>query len=310
MATLPPTCFHCQHEVGSLPLTRPTPVAVLADEVAARVPAGPVVVLGLARGGVPVAAEVAARLGAPLDVLTVRKIGTPGHVELAIGAMASGGLVVRNDGLIARLGLYGRRRRRRVAVARESSTSATPAARRPATAGADRGHGRARRRRPGHRRDDARRRRRGAHRRRRRTSSSPCPSARRTRSPSWRRRPTTSCARGNRPTSWPSASGTASSARRPMPRSSPCSPIARRPDRRDAPSDDRAGRRASATSTCSSATSTWPAGPGRSPTSSVAAGTPPPPAVVGDDRRGRHDHLCRRRRFATRGRTRRSGPPG
>ena len=78
---------------------------VLAAEVAPRMPVGRAVVLGLPRGGVPVAAEVATRLGAALDVLTVRKIGTPGHVELAIGAIASGGLVVRNDDLIARLGL-------------------------------------------------------------------------------------------------------------------------------------------------------------------------------------------------------------
>ena len=78
---------------------------ILADEVAGHVPAGAAIVLGLARGGVPVAAEVATRLSAPLDVLTVRKIGTPGHVELAIGAIASGGLVVRNDDLIARLRL-------------------------------------------------------------------------------------------------------------------------------------------------------------------------------------------------------------
>jgi len=91
---------------------------VLADDVARRVSAGRVVVLGLPRGGVPVAAEVAARLGAPLDVLTVRKIGTPGHVELAIGAMASGGLVVRNDDLIARLGLSAADVATRVEVAR------------------------------------------------------------------------------------------------------------------------------------------------------------------------------------------------
>lgn len=79
---------------------------VLAEAVAAAVPErDSVVVLGLARGGVPVAAPVAVRLGAPLDVLTVRKVGTPGHTELAIGAIASGGLVVRNDELIARLGL-------------------------------------------------------------------------------------------------------------------------------------------------------------------------------------------------------------
>ena len=91
---------------------------VLADDVAGRVSAGRVVVLGLPRGGVPVAAEVAARLGAPLDVLTVRKIGTPGHVELAIGAMASGGLVVRNDDLIARLGLSAADVATRVEIAR------------------------------------------------------------------------------------------------------------------------------------------------------------------------------------------------
>jgi putative phosphoribosyl transferase len=54
----------------------------------------PVVVLGLPRGGVPVAREVARVLRAPLDVLLVRKIGMPGHPELAIGAIATGGVVV------------------------------------------------------------------------------------------------------------------------------------------------------------------------------------------------------------------------
>jgi putative phosphoribosyl transferase len=52
---------------------------------------GDVVVLGLPRGGVPVAAEVARALGAPLDVLVVRKLGVPGHEEFAMGAIASGG---------------------------------------------------------------------------------------------------------------------------------------------------------------------------------------------------------------------------
>jgi predicted phosphoribosyltransferase len=83
---------------------------ILADHVADRLPPGdettpPPVVLGLPRGGVPVAAPVAARLHAPLDVLTVRKIGTPYHEELAIGAVASGGLRVLNDELIAHLGV-------------------------------------------------------------------------------------------------------------------------------------------------------------------------------------------------------------
>src|SRR5258705_13211855 len=50
-----------------------------------------VVVLGLPRGGVPVAYEVAMGLGAPLDVFLVRKLGVPGHEELAMGATASGG---------------------------------------------------------------------------------------------------------------------------------------------------------------------------------------------------------------------------
>jgi putative phosphoribosyl transferase len=64
-----------------------------------------VIVLGLPRGGVPVALEVARRLGAKLDVLVVRKLGAPGHGELAIGAIASGGSRVFNTDLIARLGI-------------------------------------------------------------------------------------------------------------------------------------------------------------------------------------------------------------
>ncbi|REK11858.1 MAG: phosphoribosyltransferase [Actinobacteria bacterium] len=59
-----------------------------------------VIVLGLPRGGVPVAAEVASALDAPLDVLLVRKVGTPGHPELAMGAVASGGIFVPNDRIL------------------------------------------------------------------------------------------------------------------------------------------------------------------------------------------------------------------
>jgi putative phosphoribosyl transferase len=59
-----------------------------------------VVVLGLPRGGVPVAAEVARALHAPLDVFVVRKLGTPGQQELAMGAIASGGVRVLNDEVI------------------------------------------------------------------------------------------------------------------------------------------------------------------------------------------------------------------
>jgi len=62
-----------------------------------------VVVLGLARGGVPVAWEVAAALGAPLDTFIVRKLGAPGHEEFAVGALASGGRVVVNDDVVRAL---------------------------------------------------------------------------------------------------------------------------------------------------------------------------------------------------------------
>ncbi len=62
-----------------------------------------VIVLGLPRGGVPVAAEVAALLNAPLDLVLVRKLGVPGHEELAMGAIASGGARTLNDDVIADL---------------------------------------------------------------------------------------------------------------------------------------------------------------------------------------------------------------
>jgi erythromycin esterase-like protein/predicted phosphoribosyltransferase len=64
-----------------------------------------VLVLGLPRGGVPVAFEVAAALGAALDVFLVRKLGVPGREELAMGAIASGGVVVVNDDVVRALGL-------------------------------------------------------------------------------------------------------------------------------------------------------------------------------------------------------------
>jgi putative phosphoribosyl transferase len=64
-----------------------------------------VVVLGLPRGGVPVAFEVARALGARLDVFVVRKLGCPGREELAMGAIASGGVRVLNDSVVAALGL-------------------------------------------------------------------------------------------------------------------------------------------------------------------------------------------------------------
>lgn len=64
-----------------------------------------VVVLGLPRGGVPVAAEVAHALDAPLDVFVVRKLGAPGRPELAMGAIATGGVQVRNEGVVQQLGI-------------------------------------------------------------------------------------------------------------------------------------------------------------------------------------------------------------
>lgn len=64
-------------------------------------------VLGLPRGGVPVAAEVAAALGAALDVLVVRKLGVPGHEELAMGAVAAGGVRVLDQRVVRDAGVDG-----------------------------------------------------------------------------------------------------------------------------------------------------------------------------------------------------------
>jgi predicted phosphoribosyltransferase len=62
-----------------------------------------VIVLALPRGGVPVAAEVAKKINAPLDVFVVRKLGLPGHPELAMGAIASGGVRVFNGEVVKAL---------------------------------------------------------------------------------------------------------------------------------------------------------------------------------------------------------------
>src|SRR5215216_6624051 len=64
-----------------------------------------VLVLALPRGGVPVAFEVAQSLGAPLDVFVVRKLGVPGHEELAMGAIATGGVRVLNRDVVEELGI-------------------------------------------------------------------------------------------------------------------------------------------------------------------------------------------------------------
>jgi putative phosphoribosyl transferase len=64
-----------------------------------------VLVLALPRGGVPVAFEVARELDAPLDVFLVRKLGVPGHEELAMGAIASGGIRIVNEQVVRALGI-------------------------------------------------------------------------------------------------------------------------------------------------------------------------------------------------------------
>lgn len=63
------------------------------------------IVLALPRGGVPVGFEIAMALGLPLDVVLVRKLGVPGHEELAMGAIASGGVRVLNDDVVGPLGI-------------------------------------------------------------------------------------------------------------------------------------------------------------------------------------------------------------
>ena len=70
---------------------------LLAEKLAKYAGRDDVIVLGLPRGGVPVAYEVARLLGAPLDVFVVRKLGVPGFEELAFGAIASGGVRVLNE---------------------------------------------------------------------------------------------------------------------------------------------------------------------------------------------------------------------
>ncbi len=64
-----------------------------------------VLILALPRGGVPVAFEVAKALHAPLDIFLVRKLGVPGHEELAMGAIATGGVRVLNDDTVEYLGI-------------------------------------------------------------------------------------------------------------------------------------------------------------------------------------------------------------
>lgn len=88
-------CFHNRVHAGQL----------LAKALAKYANRKDVVVLGLPRGGVPVAFEVAKRLKAPLDVMIVRKLGAPGWEELAMGAIASGGICFINERVVRGAGI-------------------------------------------------------------------------------------------------------------------------------------------------------------------------------------------------------------
>src|SRR5438309_4118648 len=91
--TITPSRFHDRHEAGRR----------LADKLVAYAKRPDVLVLALPRGGVPVAYEVARSLNAPLDIFLVRKLGVPGYEELAMGAIATGGVRVLNDQLVGGL---------------------------------------------------------------------------------------------------------------------------------------------------------------------------------------------------------------
>src|SRR5215211_9253008 len=76
---------------------------LLAEKLSSYANRPDLIVLGLPRGGVPVAYEVAEALDAPLDVFLVRKLGVPGHEELAMGAVASGGVRILNERVVEQL---------------------------------------------------------------------------------------------------------------------------------------------------------------------------------------------------------------
>lgn len=87
--------FRDRYEAGRL----------LAERLAHYANRSDVVILALPRGGVPVAFEIATALHVPLDIMVVRKLGVPGHEELAMGAIASGGVQVVNQDVVRNLGL-------------------------------------------------------------------------------------------------------------------------------------------------------------------------------------------------------------
>lgn len=87
MPSVPPRRFRNRSDAGRM----------LAGDLSAYAGRDDVLVLGLPRGGLPVAFEVARALDAPLDIFLVRKLGMPGHEEYAMGAIASGGVQVLNE---------------------------------------------------------------------------------------------------------------------------------------------------------------------------------------------------------------------
>jgi putative phosphoribosyl transferase len=87
---MPETRFRNRSEAGKLLASKLTQYANRPD----------VLVLGIPRGGLPVASEVATALNAPLDICLVRKLGVPGNKELAMGAIAAGGFQVLNEELL------------------------------------------------------------------------------------------------------------------------------------------------------------------------------------------------------------------
>src|SRR5438445_4507334 len=90
-----PRRYHNRHEAGRL----------LAAELSRYANRSDVLVFGLPRGGVPVAFEIASALHVPLDVFLVRKLGVPGQEELAMGAIATGGIRVLNKEVVNHLGI-------------------------------------------------------------------------------------------------------------------------------------------------------------------------------------------------------------
>src|SRR5262245_32855869 len=90
-----PKPFRDRHDAGRQLAARLTKYADRPD----------LLVLALPRGGVPVAYEVAQELHEPLDVFLVRKLGLPGHEEMAMGAIATGGILVLNEDVVRGLGI-------------------------------------------------------------------------------------------------------------------------------------------------------------------------------------------------------------